>query len=223
MQKMFNKTRDSFFLSNYIRIIFCFAIFSVLTIQLYAQWVDAYIPDFKVNDDVGISYQVNSQIAVDSAGNFVIVWNDARRFSPASYPYDIYCQRYDKFGNTFGNNFRLVNQDSVILGGITIYANGIFVVTWSNTIIRNQTQYYELFFQKFDKVANPINLPTKVIDTTYLADFPISLQGMSISSDSLGRFVICWAKAHTVNSKIQVFFQRFDSSGTKLGDIDSVS
>ncbi len=188
-----------------------------------AQWINAYIPDFKVNDDVGISYQVNSQIAVDSAGNFIIVWNDARRFPLDGYPYDIYCQRYDKNGTAISNNFRIVNQDSAGLGGITMQKNGKFVLTWVRVFRISSSTFYEMYYQRFDKNVNAVGASLRVTDTSYSTSFPVSLEGISISSDSLGRFVICWAKAHTVNSKIQVFFQRFDSSGAKLGGIDSVS
>ncbi len=224
MQKVFNKTRVSFFLSKIFRIIFYLLIIvTSFSMPANAQWVDAYIPDFKVNDDIGISSQVNSQIAVDSAGNFIIVWNDARRFPLAGYPYDIYCQRYDKNGTAIGNNFRIVNQDSLGLGGITMQKNGKFVLTWARAFRISSNSFYEIYYQRFDKDANVIGTSLRVTDTSYSTSFPVSLQGISISSDSLGRFVICWAKAHTFNSKIQVFFQRFDSNGTKLGGIDSVS
>ncbi len=202
-----------------------FAIFFaavILVMPLHAQWLDSYIPDFKVNDDIGVSSQVNSQIAVDSAGNFVIVWNDGRNYIQTGF-YDLYCQRYDKNGIAIGNNFRIVSQDSIGLGGITMMKNGKFVLTWAKAFRINSNTLYEIYYQRFDKDANEIGTSLRVIDTSYSTSFPVSLQGISIYSDSLGRFVICWAKAHTVNSKIQIFFQKFDSAGVKIGGIDSVS
>lgn len=224
MHNLFNKTQNSFFLSKIFRKYFYLIIlFIVFTVPTRAQWLNAYIPDFKVNDDNGISSQVNSKVAVDSAGNFIIVWNDARRFPLDGYPYDIYCQRYDKYGVVLGNNFRIVNQDSAGLNGISMQNNGKFIITWARVLRINSNSYYEIYYQRFDKNATSIGTALRVIDTSYIASFPVSHQGISIASDSSGRFVICWAKAHTFNSKIQVFYQRFDSSGIKIGGIDSVS
>ena len=62
------------------------------------QWRDAYITDFKVNDDNLNSYQTNSRIGVDSIGNFVIVWSDARNNPGQTFPIQVYCQRYNKNG-----------------------------------------------------------------------------------------------------------------------------
>lgn len=210
--------------SIYSIIIFCSLGFSCLfTSAGYSQWLDAYIPDFKVNDDTGVSSQVNSQIAVDSAGNFLIVWNDARRFPLSSYPYDIYCQRYDKNGIAIGSNFRIVDQDSISFSDLTMMNDGNFIMALVKLLRINSNLHYELYYQKFDRNANPTGIPVKVIDTSYAASFPVSHQGYSIASDSLGRFVLCWAKAHTFSSNIQIFFQRFDSSGVKIGSIDSLS
>ena len=212
--KLKNQLNRNFFIAA-----ICYCLFNT---TVYAQWLDAYIPDFKVNDDLGVSSQVNSQIAVDSAGNFLIVWNDGRNYIQTGF-YDLYCQRYDKNGTAIGSNFRIVSQDSFGLSGITMQKNGRFVLALVNVFINNSNQYYSIYYQRFDKNANQYENPVRIIDTSYSTSFPVSHQGMSISSDSLGNFVICWAKAHTFNSKIQVFFQRFDSSGVKLGGIDSVS
>ncbi|HRJ85842.1 MAG TPA: hypothetical protein PK753_09230, partial [Ignavibacteria bacterium] len=59
--KLKNQLNRNFFIAA-----ICYCLFNT---TVYAQWLDAYIPDFKVNDDLGVSSQVNSQIAVDSAGN----------------------------------------------------------------------------------------------------------------------------------------------------------
>lgn len=209
--------------SIYSIIIFCSLGFSCLfTSAGYSQWLDAYIPDFKVNDDTGVSSQVNSQIAVDSAGNFLIVWRDGRSFPQSGY-YDIYCQRYDKNGIVIGNNFRIVDQDTAGLNGITMLGNGYFILCWVRVFEINPIQYYEFYYQRFDKNANAIGPPLRAIDTSFRVGFPVSHQGYSIASDSLGRFVLCWAKGHSVGSSIQIFFQRFDSSGVKIGSLDSVS
>ncbi|MBZ0204660.1 MAG: T9SS type A sorting domain-containing protein [Ignavibacteria bacterium] len=187
-----------------------------------AQWLDAYIPDFKVNDDNLNSYHEYSHLGVDSSGNFIVLWNDVRRYPGEQYPSEIYCQRYNKNGSALGDNFKIVNQDSAALLDFTMLKDGRFIVAWSRTHIDSVGyQRYELFFQRFDNNANFLSNPVRVIDSSFIVFFPVILQGMSISCDDIGRFVICWSKGHDLGTKTQVFFQRYDSAGTRIGMVDS--
>ncbi len=205
---MFYKLRDSFFLSNYIRIIFCFAAYSVFTIQLYAQWLDAYIPDFKVNDDNLNSYQTSSSIGVDSAGNFVIVWNDVRNNPGNQSPYQVYCQRYSKYGQELGNNFK-IGQDTSYGGNIQVLRDGRFIVLWASRYLNYS--FNDIYFRRFDKNGNALSVITKINDTTISTG-----SGYCLGSNSFGGFVACWAVFYS-SSSTKLYFQRYDSSGVRLG------
>jgi len=61
----------------------------------------------KANDDAGSAIQFNPAIAMDSLGNFVIVWEDYR--FGAGYP-DIIGQRFFANGNANGSNYRIVKD-----------------------------------------------------------------------------------------------------------------
>ncbi len=223
MQKMFNKLRRFIFLSNYIRIIFYFIFLSVFTIQLNAQWLDAYIPDFKVNDDNLNSYQSNSQLGVDSAGNFVITWRDVRMYPGSQLPGFLYFQRYNKDGNALENNI-LVSQDTIGTTQINTLVDGRFILLWSRYFIANGgIQYYEFYFQRFNKNGEIISPKTKVLDSSYIPSNNAALGGFALSTDPTGKFIITWSRGHTFNTPRNVFFQRYDSSGVRLGLPDSVS
>ncbi len=65
------------------------------------------VPDFRVNDDFGMTYQGYSNIATDLEGNFVVCWYDKRNGDN-----DIYIQLFDRFGTRQAGN-RRVNDDPV--------------------------------------------------------------------------------------------------------------
>lgn len=223
MQKIFFKLRRFIFLSNYIRIIFYFIFLSVLTIQLQSQWLDAYIPDFKVNDDNLNSFQIDSKMGVDSSGNFVIAWRDVRMYPGSQLPGYLYFQRYNKDGNALGNNI-LVSQDTADIPEINVLIDGRFLLLWPRTFIANGgIQYYELYFQRFNKNGETITPRTRVLDTSFIASNNSSPAGFTITSDQTGKFIITWSRGHTFNTPRNVFFQRYDSSGVRIGIPDSVS
>lgn len=222
MQKQYTKTRRFKFLSNYIRLIIFIASISTVTASS-SQWLDAYIPDFKVNDDNLNSYQTNSVIGVDSAGNFVITWRDVRMYPGSQLPGFLYFQRYNKDGNALENNI-LVSQDTIGTTQINTLLDGRFILLWSRYFIANGgIQYYEFYFQRFNKNGETISPKTKVLDSSYIPSNNAALGGFALSTDPTGKFIITWSRGHTFNTPRNVFFQRYDSSGVRIGLPDSVS
>lgn len=209
MHNIFYKTRNSFFLSNNIRKYFYLCVIIVFLITMRLQSQNAYINDFRVNDDVTTKSQFNSRLGVDSSGNFVVAWNDMRN-SSANNSTQVYCQIIDKNGNRVGNNFR-IGQDTTWLDGLTVLKNGKFIIFWRRYF---NTTSAELYFQRFDRNGIPLNAPTKVIDTVY---FSTVLNTGDIESDRNGNFTIIWqARPYgTLNAILHA--QRFDSVGNKIG------
>jgi hypothetical protein len=118
-----------------------------------AQWTDAYIADFKVNDDNLNSYQILSSIGTDSAGNFIIAWTDSRMWPGSNYPWQVYCQRYTRDGNPIGVNFR-IGQDTASAPEIAMMPEGRFVVVWATYPLG--LSRIDLSYQRFDRNANPL-------------------------------------------------------------------
>jgi 3D (Asp-Asp-Asp) domain-containing protein len=183
-----------------------------MTTTGYAQWLDAYIPDFKVNDDNLNSYQTNSDIGVDSSGNFVIVWRDVRNNPGNQLPPTVYCQRYNKDGLTLGNNF-MIGHDTAQGVRVNVLIDGRFIVTWGKSY-ENYTKL-EIYFQRFSKNGQPLNIPTRIIDTSYNTS-NTSLSGVSIVSDMSGKFILTWSH-FSIGDSTRVYFQRYDSTGSRIG------
>jgi len=126
---------------------------------------DAYINDFKVNDDATVQEQRNSKIGVDSAGNFVVAWNDDRNFTNNLW-HQVYCQVFDKWGNPVGNNFR-IGLDTTNLVDIAVLKDGRFIVCWINYFKFGIGIRYEICYQRFSKSGFPITSILKVVDSNY--------------------------------------------------------
>jgi hypothetical protein len=86
--------------------------------------------EFRVNSDTWLD-QKNPQVAMDAAGNFVVVWQSAWQDGVG---WGIYGQRYDSAGNRAGGEFR-VNSTTLwdqVDPAVAMSSAGQFVVTWSS-------------------------------------------------------------------------------------------
>ena len=192
----------------------------IFVTNIHSQWVtDAYIPDSRVNDDSTNWGQSGSRIGVDSSGNFVVAWNDCRNFYNNQYA-QVYCQLFDKFGSRIGNNFK-IGQDTTQFIDIATCIDGRFIVFWLNVI--NNTEWYQLYFQRFNKNGNPISNPKKVVDSNYSYG-GFAWGGGGIKTDIQGNFIICWSEIDSIGGNFAtVHFQRFDSSGNRIGTVQRVN
>ncbi len=104
--------------------------------DIYAQRYDPYGnplgSNLKVSDDYGTDSQFYPNIASDSYGNFVIVWQDFRN---GIFNSDIYAQRYDASGNPVGGNYLVPNTQYAFFHqeDPTVAANNSFIYfTWAD-------------------------------------------------------------------------------------------
>ena len=162
--------------------------------------------DFLVNDDtIGGCDQYYPSVAMDSAGNFVIVWEDKRNGNP-----DIYGQMFNKDGIPQGSNFR-VNDDAgtetQYNPSIAINNGGNFVIVWED--YRNPST--DIYAQIYNADGIPKGTNFKVNDDAgYTGQyFP------SIEMDGEGNFVITWHDYR--NGNPDIYAQRYDSSGIAQG------
>lgn len=181
-----------------------------------SQWLDAYIPDFKVNDDNLNSYQTNSAIGVDTAGNFVIVWNDVRSNPGSQLPPQVYCQRYSREGLPLGSNFS-IGQDTSNGGNVQALKDGRFVVLW----VHNYYNYSfnDIYFRRFSINGLPLGPMTKVNDTTINAGTGM---GYCLGSNGVNSLIACWGVYYSATST-KLYFQRYDSSGIRVGNVQVVN
>lgn len=193
-------------------ILFTFSPFTfyLLPLTLYSQLLNSYINDFRVNDDATNKTQHDSRVGVDSAGNFVVAWNDLRNSANNLNGTQVYCQIFDKTGNRIGNNFR-IGQDTTWLLGLTVLSDSKFIVFWYR--IFNNNFDAELYFQRFNRNGSPLSSPTRVVDSVFSS---LALSYGDISSDSSGNFVITWKRLFGA-SYVIVYCQRYDSAGNRIG------
>ncbi|MGB5847987.1 MAG: hypothetical protein WBH40_05845, partial [Ignavibacteriaceae bacterium] len=167
--------------------------------------VNAIIPDFQVNDDLGSEGQGFSSISTDSGGNFVITWTDGRNDD------DIYAQRYSSDGTALGSNFKVnddLGSERQWFSSISTDGSGNFVITWGDW--RNGDS--DIYAQRYSSDGNPLGTNFKVND-----DLGSHWQDKCfVSADESGSFVIAWSDDYR-NGEQDIYAQRYSSDGTALG------
>lgn len=153
--------------------------------------------EFQVNTST-INAQLNPAIAMDSSGNFVIVWEDNDGSNEG-----IAGQRFSRLGSRQGQEFTVNNVDFGIqfTPDVAIDANGNFVVTWSD--------YLEnIYAQRFTRTGQEVGTSFKV-NRNSTGDQYTPVVAMS----SEGNFAIAWSNTDDLDgSGNGVFAQRFQAT-----------
>jgi hypothetical protein len=164
-------------------------------------------PNFRVNDDAGDAVQRHPDIAMDSAGDFIITWEDHR----ADYPGDIYAQRYSCSGALLGPNFK-VNDDAGSAGqyGAVVGMDkiGNFVITWEDYRV---DFYGDIYAERYSSSGSPIGSNFRVNDDSgsqYQWHPAMTMNGP-------GNFIITWQDGR--DGAFNIYAQRYNSSGSMLG------
>ena len=163
------------------------------------------VPDFQVSPNRDNYFHFDEpSITYLADGGFVIVYK--KDFFGGSK--DIYGQRYNSDGTTQGQAF-LVNANPVSRDSslqIATLKNGDFVVTW--VFEYADTSY--ILGQRF-----------KTDGTKIGSEFRVSTQNQSrdqlIASLSNGGFVVIWVNQDSDNSTYNIYGQRYDADGVKVG------
>jgi len=170
--------------------------------------------NFRVNDESS-SRKEDPAIAVDAAGNFMVVWMDCRN---GGQDPDIYAQRYSSSGEAQGANFQVNNEDSRYLmtfePAIAADAEGNFVVVWQHV------WYYpgacgsaaNIYGQRYNSSGEAQGANFRVND---------GLSGEqwhpAIAADGGGNFVVAWKHEGDGRNPRGIYAQRYTSSGAKQG------
>jgi len=189
--------------------------------KLYGEpdiWAQQYLSDgtpigenFKVNDNVGFTYQQNPDITVDAGGNFIITWEDDRN----DY-WEIYLQRYLSDGTPLGSNFTVedaIYSDWQLGPSIAADPAGNFTVAWRD--YRNDN--FDIYCRQFLNDGTPVENSFQVN-----SDTGISYQSSPcISANINGNFFIAWSDKR--NGNYDVYAQRYLSNGLPFGSNYQVS
>ncbi|MCX6844043.1 MAG: T9SS type A sorting domain-containing protein [candidate division WOR-3 bacterium] len=183
--------------------------------DIYAQYMDGGgMPvgaNFRVNTDVSGASQWYPYTAMDSSNQSVVLWEDARNGQE-----QMYCRRYDSSGNPLGPEFTV--QDSTgtgIYGSVAMNRSGRFVAVWMN--YRDTLTDWDAYCQAYRADGSAIgrNIRLNTDDGQAYQGYP------ACAVDEQGRFVVAWED--TRNDVYDVYLQRFDSSGTRIGSNERVN
>ncbi len=170
---------------------------------------------------LGSEFQVNTYttgdqrvpaVALDAAGNFVVVWH-----SPQDGSFEgVFGQRFDSNGTPVGTEFQVNtyttgNQEYAAVGSD---ASGNFVVVWRSGCGNNQDGGgCGVFGQRFASTGARVGTEFQV--NTYTTENQF---GSASAMAAAGNFVVAWESvANQDGSGYGVFGQRFASSGAPVG------
>ncbi|WP_109830830.1 putative Ig domain-containing protein [Reichenbachiella versicolor] len=166
--------------------------------------------EFKVNQYT-TGFQINPSAAMDSDGDFVIVWESS---SQDGSSFGVYAQSFDANGVAQKSDDILVNTETSSNQrhpSVGMDSDGDFVVTWQSYL--QDGSDYGVYAQRFqlsgDKVGGELSVNTDTDGTQ---------RNPSIAVDSDGDFVIAWEGKDS--GGLGVFAQRFSADGSKQGDIN---
>ena len=162
--------------------------------------------EFQIN-----TYTTGSQgqpdVAVGSAGDFVVVWTSAQDGSG----FDIQGRRYDASGSPVGGEIQVNTYTTGTQVGphVARAADGRFVVAWTS---EGPGGSVGISARRFDSSGNPIGDEFVVNTSTSLPQ-----SGGDVASDANGDFVVIWQSFHGGYPPSDLHGQQFDAAGTRVG------
>ncbi len=169
--------------------------------------------NIKVNDNIVLAGQGDPAITVRTDGSYIITWHDTR--PPAGVDSDdIYFQMFDKFGNRIGANQK-VNDDVSnfnlqLSPKISSDISGRFVIAWYDDRLNNS--HSEIYGQNYLNDGSKFGINYRVSESSTNYDKGIC----NIFKKENGEFLIGWTESRPFISS--PYFQRYDSSGIKIGN-----
>ncbi len=164
-------------------------------------------PDFQVNENAGFCDQNNTDVGIDSAGNMVVVWEDARNGN-----WDIYGQRYSAAGIALGGNFKINadpnNRRNHHNPSVAIALDGHFIVVWQHA------EHDAIYGQIYDAQGQAVGGNFQVDDPS-VRQGQVTYPEISLNQTT-GEFVVVWDYFHHATQH-DVYAQRFTGNGQKLG------
>ena len=158
-------------------------------------------------------YTTDSQsapdVGVDTAGNFVVVWQSFAQDGSGS---GVFGQRYDSSGARVGTEFQVntYTTNNQYAPAVSVDNAGNFVVVWS---LADTFAHREVLGQRYDSSGARVGTEFQANTTT------TSIQRLPhVGGDAAGNFVVVWESSNGQDGDLWgVFGQRYDDSGTRVG------
>ena len=166
-------------------------------------------PNRRVNDDNSTTPQHEPDIAVSSAGWFVVSWYDGRRGNE-----DIYIQKFDSSGTPVGANLR-VNDDAGTskqkFPAVAIGGNGVIYVVWTDWRNGAYPDNSDIYCQRFDSVL--FRLGGNILINT--DGRGTSQRDSKVGADLMGNACVVWSDSTGLDWNVSA--QMIDYTGRLHG------
>ena len=144
--------------------------------------------------------QLSPDVAVDNAGNFVVVWQSTS---------GIYAQRYNASGTTLGGEFQVNtfagSQSNPRVG---MDAAGNFVVVWMSRR-QNPSSIFSIMGRRYDSAGNPIGGELAISAPDQTATFA------DVVMNETGAFLMAW-EGRTPVGTFSIYTRFYGNDGTPL-------
>jgi hypothetical protein len=160
--------------------------------------------EFRVNTYT-TSDQYRPRVAMDAAGNFVVVWQSRTQDGDS---YGIFGQRYDAAGAPVGVEFQVntYTTDDQSPSDVAMDPVGNFVVVWASLTQDGSSD--GIFGQRYDAAGGPVGVEFRVNSyTTNTQTDP------AVAMDRGGNFVVVWQSSIQDGSSTGIFGRRYDATG----------
>jgi hypothetical protein len=166
-------------------------------------------PEFVVNTHTTGSQEAPA-VAVDSSGNFIVVWMSLGQDGGGIA--GVFGQRYDSSGAALGPEFQVntYTTGNQIAPAVAWQGSGSFVVVWASD--GQDGSGLGVFAQRYASSGAPLGPEFRV--NTYTSN---DQTDPAVAADSSGNFVVVWTSGLQDGSLLGVFGQRYGSSGSPLG------
>jgi hypothetical protein len=163
-----------------------------------------------------LTLKAPGNVAVDRAGNFIVVWIAA---TPSGSR--IFGQRYNADGTTRGPEFNAATSNTGNHTSPSVAMNpktGEFVVVWEVRAATEDGTGLDVYGQRFGFATGrqggefPIFVPPASQRPDLITPF-----APQVARASNGRFVVVWRGVGTGLNPVNVLAQRYNSAGEKLG------
>jgi len=164
------------------------------------------IAEFTVNDSSS-GQQSDPAVAMDSSGNFVVVWADAK---DSDGSFDVHARGFDVGGTEHIAQFT-VNAHSTgqqADPAIAMDSNGNFVVVWEHD--GNSNGLFNIHARGFDATGTE-RIPQFEVNTSSAGQ----QVDPTVAMNSIGNFVVAWEHDGDNDGEFHVRFRGFNADGTE--------
>lgn len=168
------------------------------------QWVGA---NFILNDAPTTGKQVRPAVAMNSRGQFIVVWEDSSTAGVV-----IYARWFAANLKPLTDRIKVSSISAVggrLYPAVAMDYTGNAIVCWPDGRDR---ETLEIYMQRYDNLGHPIGVNRRVNDVIVGIQ-----QHPAVSMNSSGEFVIVWQDTRDANG-ITVWGQRYSVFGTPLGN-----